>query len=204
MLFIYVGVHCLFHLTELGPESLGHSLLSSQSQWSTHTLQSHRHLSGPAWEVSRAFICFSSTVFLKSDLLLWYPVPQGTFLYLEVHETGTLCLVGNKGTWTQDRTKPRTCYLLRGQIDLSLISHTASGTKIILPTKTPKIYCWTCILNFWCVNIPSSPWQMFFQQSLQSVLSEASLHVLVLCHQCNGPTLLMEADQSQSIIHDRM
>ena len=61
------------------------TLLSSQSQWSNHTLQSHIHLSGPAWEVSRAFICFSSTVFLKSDLLHWYPVPQGTFLYLEVH-----------------------------------------------------------------------------------------------------------------------
>ena len=135
MLFIYVGVHCLCLLTELGPESLGHSLLSSQSQWSTHTLQSHRNLSGPAWEVSRAFICFSSTVFLKSDLLLGYPVPQGTFLYLEVHEMGRLCLVGNKSTWTQDPTKPRTCHLLRGQIDLSLISHTASGIKIILPTK---------------------------------------------------------------------
>ena len=129
------GVRCLCLLTKLGPESLGHSLLSSQSQWSTHTLQSHRHLSGPAWEISRAFICFSSTVFLKSDLQYWYPIPQGTFLYLEVHETGTLCLVGNKSTWTQDPTKPRTCHLLRGQMGLSLISHTASGPKIILPTK---------------------------------------------------------------------
>lgn len=73
------GVHCLCLLTELGPESLGHSLLSCQSQWSTHTLQSHRHLSGPAWEVSRAFICFSSTVFLKSDLLYWYQSHKAPF-----------------------------------------------------------------------------------------------------------------------------
>lgn len=56
--------------------------------------------------------------------------------------------------------------------------------------QSQTLYGSTWALNFLWVHCPASPLEMF-QQSLESPPTEASLHMLILYHQCNGPILLM-------------